>query len=102
MASKTTSLHVAIAKGSQDLKYTEIVRFGEHRLRIEMRADSYVAQSWAKVERWNGSEWAELYTIEGALMQTTHKLYYLPGQRTAKDFAADRAELMARAAEILE
>jgi hypothetical protein len=104
-------LHVSVVKAGQEVNYVELVQLPSHldrphRLRIRIRADSYVAQSWAKVERWDGGQWQEVYTIEGASMHTARAngvgLAYRQGKPTAADFAADRAELLARALDVLE
>lgn len=42
----------------QSNDYDEILKSGEHKLRIRMHHDwCYSKQCWAKVERWDGTKW---------------------------------------------
>lgn len=49
-----------------------IVRASGHTLRAEVYEDSYDFQSWAKVTRWDGSQWLDVYSIPYPLMATRH------------------------------
>ncbi len=93
---------VRVWKGGQDIHYSGLLQLGEHKLKIEARFDSYRDQSFAKVERWNGSEWKAVYFMPGAaLVGFIDKAAYRPQAPAASDFQADVTFLIARAEEVL-
>ena len=63
----------------------------DHKLRIMIKLDPYAIQCYARIARWDGSQWHSLHEIHYAHMST-------PG---ATDFNADRSELLRVAAEVL-
>lgn len=65
MSNKTAGvkMHSQATKGKQSLDYTALWQLGAHKLRVKRRRDSYDFQSWARIERWDGSAWQEVATI---------------------------------------
>ena len=93
---------VRVWKGGQDIHYSGLLQMAEHKLRIEARFDSYQEQSFAKIERWNGSEWKQLYYMPGrALVGFIDKAAYRRQEPAVSDFQADVNFLIARAEEVL-
>jgi hypothetical protein len=93
---------VRVWKGGQDIHYSGLLQMAEHKLRIEARFDSYRDQSFAKIERWNGSEWKPVYFMPGAaLVGFIDKAAYRQQAPAASDFQADVNFLIARAEEVL-
>lgn len=72
-----------------------------HNLRITIRTDSHPNQAYARVERWDGSAWREVWQIDGPLMLTDQGLGYQRREAQATDFAADRALLLEHAKRVL-
>lgn len=93
---------VTVTKGSQDVHYLGLFQAGDHKLRISARFDSYRDQSYAKIERWSGSEWKEIYTLSGrALRGFVDNIAYRQVPPAESDFGADVAFLLDRASEVL-
>lgn len=93
---------VRVWKGGQDIHYSGLLQLGEHKLKIDARFDSYRDQSFAKVERWNGSEWKQIYFVPGAaLVGFIDKAAYRQQAPAASDFQKDVDFLIARAEEVL-
>jgi hypothetical protein len=93
---------VRVWKGGQDIHYSGLLQFGDHKLRIEARFDSYREQSFGKIERWSGSKWEQVYYLPGAaLVGFIDKAAYRQQAPTAADFQADVTFLIARAEEVL-
>ena len=98
---KLETLEISLGKGYQDMIYKEILRWGEHKLRVRIKSDSYAFQSFARIERWNGERWYEVHHIHHSQMTTASGLIHQPKQVTKEDFAADRDLLIKRAGTIL-
>jgi hypothetical protein len=98
--------HESVVKSGQDVNYSGLVTLVgaagvPHQLRVRVRANSYVNQSWGRVERWDGATWQEVWSLEGERLRVEQKLYVRPAAPTVRDFAADVAVLLQRAAEVL-
>ena len=50
-------IHEEQAVGSQDLRYLAVFDHAGARWLASIRRDFYIRQSFAKVERWDGTEW---------------------------------------------
>lgn len=50
------------SKGQQSWDYIAIRKVADHRLRVRLHRDAYDFQSYARVERWDGSKWHEVAT----------------------------------------
>lgn len=102
-----------VEREDQSVNYIEIADAGGtafesghvlHRLRITIHSNAYTNQSWAKVERWDGTQWHEVVAMSGAslIVGCHQKLYLL---RTAdlrtSLFAADRERLLVLAGDVL-
>lgn len=112
MTSKTIAIpagwrrsQLEAAKLGQSVDFTEIlVGFNGARIRIRIRSDSYVDQSHAIAEFWDGMRWNEVCRIAPAKMATERKLAYRPPGTSHGDpapFAADRNELLRIACEVI-
>lgn len=102
MATKTVDKR--ICRGSQDVDYVEVLKVGDHKLRVKIRSNSYAVQSYARVERWDGSQWQFLHELGQGNMRTPAGLYVhhpaVDGDLEAK-FRKDRDELVKLAGDIL-
>jgi len=67
-----------------------------HSLRIRIKLDPYAIQCYARIARWDGSQWNSLHEIHYAHMATPSC-----SKRGATNFNADRSELLRVAAEVL-
>lgn len=98
---------VQVSKLSQGIGYTGLFSMkaqneAPHKLRVTAEYDSHNCQSWAKVERWSGTEWREVYTLRGAgLKGWKERIAYTPGAVAEGTFSADVAFLLERAEEVL-
>ena len=68
----------------------------DHKLRIMIKLDPYAIQCYARIARWDGSQWHSLHEIHYAHMATPSC-----SKRGATNFNADRSELLRVAAEVL-
>lgn len=109
MASKRTTktIDVTISKRGQDVLFVELLELAgaqsarEHRLRVKIESDSYRDQCWARIERWNGETWHEIWSIDSGAMKTERGLAYASVPASAGDFKDDRDLLVQRAIEVL-
>lgn len=66
------------------------------RVQLTISSDSYDDQSFARSERWDGTQWHAVADIPGPSMKTKTGLAYQRGEPLLPaDFAADRSELIA-------
>lgn len=99
--------HESVVKSGQEVRYAALVTLSPaasheaHRLRVLVRADSYRAQSWSRVERWDGQAWQEVWSVPGEALLVEEKIAYRAAPATVADFAADAAAVLARAAQVL-
>lgn len=56
--------------GQQSLEYRAIWQTGPHRMRVRRKRDFYDFQSFARIERWDGTHWCEVDSIPYAKMAT--------------------------------
>jgi hypothetical protein len=90
-----------LARASQSLTLTDIVAAPNgDRLRIRIKSDSYDFQSYARIDRWDGTQWHNVHSIDYANMSTATKLSYDP-RSDVTDFAKDRMRLLTAAINIL-
>lgn len=77
----------------------------ERHMRISVHTDSYPSQAHASIESWDGQRWNQIVWMPGYELKTDMKLGYrlkdLPPSQRGKEFAADRAVLLARAMEVV-
>lgn len=102
-AAEAVRVDVSIARGSQDVFFTELLSFREEKLRIKIRSNSYKDQCSAELEIWSaaGRQWNEVVRLHAAEMQTEKGLCYGPQMVLPADFAKDRAVLLNRAMLVL-
>jgi hypothetical protein len=104
---------VTVDNTSQSVYYVELLRLEQgDKLRISIRANAYRDQSSADIERWDGSQWRQVFHLNGGAMFTAVEGMYVRAEykqpirgsfngRTFQDFAQDRAYLITRAQEVL-
>lgn len=105
----TTVIARNISKGQQDVRFTEVLRLGDHTLRIDIRSDSYREQCHARIDRWDGTRWQRVHDILPGSMQTANGLVYKPLFRDAavgsltgvESFQADADELLRVALDVI-
>lgn len=93
-------IYEKIWKGSQSLNYETVFREGEHVLKISVKHDAYVAQSYARISRHDGAHWHELVSIPGEAIRSVTS-YAKRGQPCKSDFGSEPALLLERARQIL-
>lgn len=99
---KQTAELVEISKASQGYRYTELTTAANgDRLRVVIYSDAYDFQSYARVERWDGEKWQNVWSIHHGNMATKPGLHYRPERATAFDFRVDRESLLIAAAMVL-
>ncbi len=109
---KITSLSTRISGKGQCVDYVEhlvltpttVGHGGQAKLRIRLHFDTYVFQSWGKVERWNGSEWREVVAMDGHELRGNREIghrYEATDAQRRDAFLADRDELIALTKEVL-
>ena len=91
-----------IALGRQSVQYTEILSIDNVRFKISIKSDSYSFQSYAKIFRWDGSQWKSVHSIHYQLMQTPHCMYVWKEikYKNLQNFKADRDQLIKVATEV--
>lgn len=93
---------VQVTKLSQGIGYVGLFQAGDHRLRVKAEYDSYRDQSSATVQRWNGEEWKEVYSLRGhALTGWSDGIAYRQGAAVEQTFSTDVHFLLDRAEEVL-
>jgi hypothetical protein len=97
---KNTTIDVTVTKSGQAAYFTELLTPFEHRLRVSIKSDTYAEQSDARIERFDGSRWHEVWTIQPGAMKTPSSLVYSQ-TLSAGDFKDDRDLLVERAITIL-
>jgi hypothetical protein len=85
-------------KGHQDVVLTELLNYGDKRIRISIRSDSYKFQCYARLECFDSAamKWNVVVYRPHADMQTPEKLvYHTMGEvQYQVQFSADRNWLM--------
>jgi hypothetical protein len=101
-----TSKSVRVSGKGQTVNFVESLWYQDstdavHVLRVKIHNDSYRDQSWGKVERWDGTQWHEVASINGAEFSMELGIGYKPRTITAADFWQDRDHLLQLAQEVL-
>ena len=98
MAHKFINTDKSLSFGQQDVKLFELLNYGDHRLRLNIRSDAYKSQCHAKFEVFNkaGMTWSVIVYRPAADMKTQEGLAYMPPSKkaTEADFKADRDWLL--------
>jgi len=99
------SLFLDIAAGSQSVNFVELLSGWGQRLRISIKSDSYLVQSYARIEVWSAAElkWNLVAYVQHGSMLTPAGLIYNPNRSgfQASHFQADRTELIRLAGLVL-
>jgi len=93
-----------IALGRQSVVYMEILNVDDHKLKVSIKSDSYEFQSYARISRWNGEKWVNVYSIHFNKMKTTHGLISYSERNevcNSRHFQEDRDQLIKVAKEII-
>lgn len=115
---KVTTHRRKLANAGQSLYYRERLELrsghsfdgvpvgGIHKLRIEICSDSYAFQCYARIERWDGSQWQEVEHVHHGNMETPNSLAYAARGPEGEEaqwqkFEHDRDTLLEAAAEVL-
>jgi hypothetical protein len=106
VTSSTRTLAVDVGRLSQSWQYTELLEVTikqahEHRLRVRIKYDAYRDQSSARIERWDGAEWREVYSLTTGLLRGWTSGLYVRKDIDATAFALDRSTLLERALVVL-
>jgi hypothetical protein len=85
---------------NQSWMYTKVVDTNCGRLRVEIRRNAYDAQSYAKIDKWNGEIWNFVHSIPitSCLCQS---ISYVMENVTKEDFQADAMILISVALDIV-
>jgi len=100
---KPKTIDKQFGPGGQSVYFVEVVALGPERLRIEIRSDSYMEQSYARVSLFSGGKWQLVHSILPSLMKTPHGLSNQPRGKgaTEQNFSQDRAQLLRVASAVL-
>lgn len=98
---KNKTIKTSIGHGSQDVIFDQIIQRGAHKLRIDIRSDSYQNQCHARIFVWSNMAWSLITEIHHDNMITASKLKYKT-RVDESDFADDRRELIETALEVLK
>lgn len=90
-----------LTAGRDDAKYLHILEISGHRLKVDIRSNSYDFQCHARVSRWNDSKWELVHSIPYGAMKTPSGLVYGRNPATDADYTADLTELLRVATAIL-
>jgi len=84
-----------ISETRDDVHYTEVLDIDGSRFKVAIRSNSYAFQSHAKIVRWNGEEWKNVYSLHHTEMKTPHGLCYARENKTSPtQFTDDRNQLI--------
>ena len=91
-------INVQVCPTRQSFHYVELLSLGNHKLRVDIQADTYDFQSHARIERWDGNQWQLVAFLLYPEMKTKYGAI-----RAAKsdDFRLDRDRLINLATAIL-
>ena len=102
---KVTRIDRQVCKGRQDVILKEILKYGDLKLKVEIKSDSYRFQCYARISILDTQErkWNILHSIHYSNMQTPEKLVYSreEGQWLAAKFSGDRNKLIKMAQELI-
>jgi len=65
-----------------------------HRLKVDIRSNSYDFQSHARVKRWDGEQWQLVHSLHHKEMKTRHGMNSDFNPAGSNEFAEDRNELI--------
>ena len=94
------SISVDIGEPGQSARLVEVLKLDEHVVRIDIRSDSYVENSHARIERFDGAKWETVHFILPQSMKT-ERGGYSPKAGRFEYFAVDRERLIKVARQIL-
>jgi len=97
-------LDVSVARGQQDVTFTELLEREGEKFRIKIRSNAYKSQSSAVLEIWSpgARQWNELVRLDPMEMSTPEGLCYSRELRSEGEFLVDRGTLIRRALLVVE
>lgn len=97
------TIHQEVAKGSQDLRFSETIQSNGVTIRVSICSDSHESQSHARVHVFSTAlmQWNLLGEIHYSNMKTEANLYYRPERHGPQMFKKDRDHLVKLASDIL-
>lgn len=98
---ETRTIDARVCREQQTVDYVEVLQLRDHRLRVEIRSDSYASQSYSRIRRWDGSQWQFVHELGGGNRKTPVAMYVKDESKFREMFAADREELVELAGRIL-
>ena len=92
--------------GSQSVSYREIYKQKDKKIKVELKSDAYLSQSFARASVLINDKWEVVYNIPASLLSFEEKLIYKPGynnkpELAAKEFKKDVDKLKEQTAQIL-
>ena len=85
----------------QSWYYTAVLDQNGHKFRIEIRRNAYDDQSYAKISRWEGSQWQRVH--DKPIMDChCHRISYVQEGVTIEDFSVDANVLLKVAIAIVD
>lgn len=103
-AAKRTVIETANTfQGRQSWNYREIFKQGDHKIRVDIKIDSYDFQSHARAEVWNEKElkWNVVHHIPYSNIVACKKVSYVQRTCDVLSFKADRDLLVKMAEQVL-
>lgn len=106
MTHKFVNTAQTLTFGHQDVSLTELINYGDYRLRMSIRSDSYKSQSHARLECFDkqAMKWNEVVTRPALDMMTEEGLVYMPATKkaTAASFKEDRTWLLTQFSNLVD
>jgi hypothetical protein len=103
---KITVTSSAITKSGQAVTFTELVNYGDYRLRLTIKSDSYDFQCYARLENFDKQtmQWSVVVHRPHGDMQTESKLVYsrFSDDLYIKKFDSDRLWLLKQFANLID
>ena len=98
-------ISLQISAGSQSVNYQEVFTLDGHKLKIEVKSDSYRVQCYARIHVWGdvNKGWVPVHSVHHGSMETPEGLHHKPSKQGLEPhhFQADRNELLRVAREVV-
>jgi hypothetical protein len=90
---KFETLSLEFGKGHQSIDRTELLQFGDYKLKISIKSDAYKRQSYARIYVFKDLEWSRLANIHSQQMDTPEGLcYYTEANEFGRGINVEKAE----------
>jgi hypothetical protein len=91
-----------ITVSHQAVTYRETLKLGDHKVKIIIKRDSYISQSYARILIFNNLKWNTLHTIPGRAMKSQKVIRYCSDEFMDKDIASNSKALAGFSEDIAE